>query len=104
MVSDFAGAPLIAGGPSVFQQAIEETFARAGVEPRFALLAQYTVARRGLVVEGLGLAIVDPIPARELSGLPIVPRPFEPRLPLRRCSSGRAADRRVTSRHVSQVF
>lgn len=82
MVSDLVGAPLIAGGPSVFQQAIEETFARAGVEPRFALMAQYTAARCGLVAEGLGLAIVDPIPARELSGLPIVMRPFEPRLPI----------------------
>jgi DNA-binding transcriptional LysR family regulator len=82
MVSDLVGAPLIAGGPGVFQQAIEETFARAGVEPRFALMAQYTAARCGLVAEGLGLAIVDPIPARELSGLPIVLRPFEPRLPI----------------------
>jgi hypothetical protein len=76
------GAPLIAGGPSVFQQAIEEAFARAGVEPRFAFMAQYTAARCGLVAEGLGLAIVDPIPARELSALPIVLRPFQPRLPI----------------------
>jgi hypothetical protein len=45
-------------------------------------MAQYTAARCGLVAEGLGLAIVDPIPARELSGLPIVLRPFEPRLPI----------------------
>jgi DNA-binding transcriptional LysR family regulator len=81
-VSDLAGSPLIAGGPGIFQQVIEETFARAGVEPRFALMAQYTAARCGLVAEGLGLAIVDPIPARELSGLPIVLRPFEPRLPI----------------------
>ena len=81
-VSDLVGAPLIAGGPSVFQQAIEEAFARAGVEPRFAFMAQYTAARCGLVAEGLGLAIVDPIPARELSALPIVLRPFQPRLPI----------------------
>ena len=79
---DLADVPLIAGAPGVFQQATEETFARAGVEPRFALMAQYTAARCGLVAEGLGLAIVDPIPARELSGLPIVLRPFEPRLPI----------------------
>ena len=45
-------------------------------------MAQYTTARCGLVAEGLGLAIVDPIPARELSGLPIVLRPFAPRLPI----------------------
>ena len=81
-VSDLAGSPLIAGGPGIFQQVIEETFARAGVEPRFALMAQYTAARCGLVAEGLGLAIVDPLPARDLTGLPIVLRPFQPRLPI----------------------
>jgi DNA-binding transcriptional LysR family regulator len=81
-VSDLAGVPLIAGAPGVFQQAIEETFARAGIEPRFAFMAQYTAARCGLVAEGLGLAIVDPLPARELTGLPIVLRPFQPRLPI----------------------
>jgi DNA-binding transcriptional LysR family regulator len=80
-VSDLVGSPLIAGAPGNFQQAIEETLARAGVEPRFVHMAQYTAARCGLVAEGLGLAIVDPISAHELSGLPIVLRPFEPRLP-----------------------
>jgi len=79
-VHDLAGEPLIAGGPGVFQQAIEEAFAQAGIEPRFALMAQYTAARCGLVAERLGLAIVDPVPARELTGLPIVLRPFRPRL------------------------
>jgi DNA-binding transcriptional LysR family regulator len=79
-VSDLVGVPLIAGAPGVFQQAIEESFARAGIEPRFVLMAQYTAARCGLVAEGLGLAIVDPLPARELTGLPIVLRPFQPRL------------------------
>ena len=39
-----------------------------GIEPRFALMAQYTAARCGLVAERLGLAIVDPQPARELTG------------------------------------
>lgn len=81
-VHDLAGESLIAGAPGVFQQAIEETFARAGIEPRFALMAQYTAARCGLVAEGLGLAIVDPVPARELTGLRIVLRSFEPRLPI----------------------
>jgi DNA-binding transcriptional LysR family regulator len=81
-VSDLAGLPLIAGGAGAFQQAIEDAFARAGIVPRFACMAQYTAARCGLVAEGLGLAIVDPIAARALSGLPIVLRPFEPPLPI----------------------
>lgn len=80
---DLAGEPLIAGGPGVFQQASEEAFARAGIVPRFALIAQYTAPRCGLVAEGLGLAIVDPVPARELADLPIVLRPFEPSLPIK---------------------
>jgi DNA-binding transcriptional LysR family regulator len=81
-VSDLVNVPLIAGAPGAFQQAIEEAFAHAGIEPHFAFTAQYTAARCGLVAEGLGLAIVDPIPARELSGLPVVLRPFEPGLPI----------------------
>jgi hypothetical protein len=100
-VSDLVGVPLIAGGPGVFQQAIEETFARAGIAPRFALMAQCTAARCALVAEGLGLAIVDPLPARELAGLPVVLRPFSLACPLRRCLSARAADRLGTSQQVS---
>jgi hypothetical protein len=34
------------------------------------------------VAEGLGLAIVDPVPARDLTGLPIALRPFQPQLPI----------------------
>lgn len=81
-VRDLEGEPLISGGPGVFQQTIEETLSRAGIEPRFAHMAQYTAARCGLVAEGLGLAIVDPVPARELTGLPITLRPFRPELPI----------------------
>jgi DNA-binding transcriptional LysR family regulator len=81
-VRDLEGEPLISGGPGVFQQAIEGTLSRAGIEPRFAHMAQHTAARCGLVAEGLGLAIVDPVPARELTGLPIALRPFRPELPI----------------------
>ncbi|GJE42600.1 Octopine catabolism/uptake operon regulatory protein OccR [Methylobacterium soli] len=81
-VEDLAGEPLISGGAGAFQQAVEAAFARRGIAPRFALMAQYTAARCGLVAEGLGLAIVDPLPARELTGLPIALRPFRPELPI----------------------
>jgi DNA-binding transcriptional LysR family regulator len=79
-VADLAGETLIAGGPGLFQEAVEARFAEAGCVPRFSLMAQYTAARCGLVAEGLGLAIVDPVPAGELTGLPIVLRPFRPAL------------------------
>lgn len=79
-VHDLADEPLVAGGPGAFQQAIEATFAQAGIAPRSVLMAQYTAARCGLVAEGLGLAILDPLPARDLISLPIVLRPFRPRL------------------------
>lgn len=79
---DLAGQCLIAGAPGAFQQAIETAFASEGVSPNFGLMAQYTAARCGLVAEGLGVAIVDPLPARALTGLPIVLRPFRPRLPI----------------------
>lgn len=81
-VQDIAGEALISGGAGVFQEAIAAAFARAGIEPRLVHMAQYTAARCGLVAEGLGLAIVDPVPARELTNLPIVLRPFRPALPI----------------------
>lgn len=81
-VEDLAGEIMIAGGPGVFQQAIEDTLAQAGIAPLFPFMAQYTAARCGLVAEGLGLAIVDPVASRNLAGLPIVLRPFRPRIPI----------------------
>lgn len=81
-ISDLADVPLIAGAPGAFQHDIEASFASAGITPRFVLMAQYTAARCGLVAEGLGAAIVDPISAGELTGLPIVLRRLRPRLPI----------------------
>lgn len=80
-VQDLADTPLIAGAPGDFQEAVEAAFREAGLAPRFGLMAQYTAARCGLVAEGLGLAIVDPVAARDLA-LPIVLRPLRPRLPI----------------------
>ena len=81
-VRDLAGEPMIAGGTGVFQQSIEAAFAQAGVEPRFVLMAQYTAARCGLVAEGLGITVVDPVAARSLTCLPIVLRPLQPHIPI----------------------
>jgi DNA-binding transcriptional LysR family regulator len=81
-VQDLMAETLIAGAPGIFQQSVEAAFGEAATEPRFLHMAQYTAARCGLVAEGAGLAIVDPIPARELAHLPIVLRPFRPRLPI----------------------
>ena len=79
---DLAGLPLIAAGSGTVQPAVEAAFAAAGVTPRFTLMAEYTVARCGLVAQGLGIAVVDPLPARELTSLPIVLRPFRPDAPI----------------------
>ncbi|WP_075382260.1 LysR family transcriptional regulator [Methylobacterium phyllosphaerae] len=81
-VRDLIAETLIAGAPGVFQQSVEAAFAETATEPKFLHMAQYTAARCGLVAEGAGLAIVDPIPARELAHLPIVLRPFRPSLPI----------------------
>lgn len=80
--ADLVGMPLISAGSSAVQQAVEAAFAAAGATPFFTLMAEYTAARCGLVAEGLGIAIVDPVPARELTGLPIVLRPFRPAIPI----------------------
>jgi hypothetical protein len=79
---DLQGQPLIADSPGVLQQAVEEMFERAGIVPRFDFMAQYTAPRCGLVAEGLGIAIVDAVPARMLTGLPIALRPLRPRIPI----------------------
>lgn len=79
-VHDLANETLIAGAPGEFQQSVEDAFAHEGVAPRFPLMAQYTAARCGLVAEGLGLAIVDPIAAQELRHPDIVLRPFQPQV------------------------
>ncbi|MDP4023458.1 LysR family transcriptional regulator [Methylobacterium sp. NEAU 140] len=79
-VHDLAEEPLIAGAPGDFQAAVEAAFASAGLAPRFPFTAQYTAARCGLAAEGLGVAIVDPVPARDLAHLPVVLRPLRPRL------------------------
>lgn len=80
--ADLAGLPLISAGSSAVQAATERAFSEAGVTPLFALMAEYTAARCGLVAEGLGIAVVDPVPARDLTGLPIVLRPFHPAIPI----------------------
>ena len=46
-VSDLAGVPLIAGAPGVFQQAIEESFARAGIASAAGSDVQSTSAALG---------------------------------------------------------
>ncbi|GLS45053.1 LysR family transcriptional regulator [Methylobacterium brachythecii] len=81
-VQDLAAEPMISGGAGVFQQSVEAIFAAAGVAPRFVFMAEYTAARCGLVAEGMGLAIVDPVPAREFSGAALTLRPFQPELPI----------------------
>ncbi len=92
-VQDLENEPLIAGAAGTFQNAIEAAFARCGIVPRFVFTTQYTAARCALVAEKLGIAIVDPIPARDLTELPIVLRPFTPALPIETMllvSAGRA--------------
>lgn len=81
-LQDLAEETLIGGAPGVLQQDVEAAFAAAGIVPRFALAAQYTAARCGLVAEGLGIAFVDPIPACERPDPSVVLRPFRPSLPL----------------------
>jgi hypothetical protein len=101
-ISDLADIPLIAGAPGAFQHDIEAAFASAGIEPRFVLMAQYTAARCGLVAEGLGVAIVDPMSAGELAGLPIVLRPLRSRLQIETVliQPGGAPQERLVARFI----
>jgi DNA-binding transcriptional LysR family regulator len=74
---DFAGERFISlaeGDP--YRQAIDDLFARAGVERAMLLETASAVAVCALVAQGLGVAIVNPLTAAAMAGPDLVVRPL----------------------------
>lgn len=69
-VQDLRDAPLIglsAADPA--QRRLQATFADAGLEPRFVIETPYSATQCALVLAGAGLAITNPLVAREFVAL-----------------------------------
>ncbi|MFB9262810.1 LysR substrate-binding domain-containing protein [Bradyrhizobium erythrophlei] len=78
---DLRGEAMIAPPRGAPQRArLERIFDDAKVEVRTIAEIQYSMQRCGLVAQGLGFSIVDPIVARDFSSSRIVLKPFVPRL------------------------
>jgi LysR family transcriptional activator of glutamate synthase operon len=79
-LADLAGEPLIAfeHGSSV-RQLVDRALLAAGAEPRIALEGNDLALVRGLVAQGIGLAIL-PRSFAELPGPPVALRPLRPAL------------------------
>jgi DNA-binding transcriptional LysR family regulator len=76
---DVAGEPFLASSPEDGpRHAADEAFASLGLKPRMRVETQFGNTLCALVAEGLGVAVVNPVVARDHARLPIVARPFLP--------------------------
>jgi len=81
---DFAGERFVSlaeGDP--YRQAIDDLFARAGVERAMLLETASAVAVCALVAQGLGVAIVNPLTAAAMAGPDLVVRPLQDEIAFR---------------------
>ncbi len=83
-VQDLGEVPLI--GLSALdpaQQHLERAFAEAGIEPRFVIETPYSATQCALVLAGAGLAVTNPLVAREYVALGLRCVPLGFKLPFR---------------------
>lgn len=65
-IEDLREVPLVGLSSSdPAQRRLEQVFAQAGIEPRFAIETPYSATQCALVLAGAGLAITNPLVARE---------------------------------------
>ena len=77
--ADLAGQPFIALAPDYLsRQRIDETFVRAGIEPRTFMTTQTAASACGLVAGGYGAAVIDAFTASAFAGDALRIRPFVP--------------------------
>ncbi len=81
-VRDFAGEAFVSVGPEVgLRQNIDAVFTAAGVDRHLSIDTQLSAAVCGLVLEGAGVALVEPVTASDFRTRGLVVRPFHPRIP-----------------------
>jgi DNA-binding transcriptional LysR family regulator len=83
-LKDFAGQAFVSFHPrDRYRQVVDALFESAGVERRLAVETDSAVAVCAMVRHGLGLAIVNPLTAREMAGPGLVVRPLAVSIPFR---------------------
>jgi len=77
---DLAAEPFIAslGHPGPSRDAVDRAFAQAGVERRTVIETQTGVLACSLVLQGAGVAVLDPFTATAFADKGLVIRPFRP--------------------------
>ncbi|RYE32901.1 MAG: LysR family transcriptional regulator [Hyphomicrobiales bacterium] len=77
--ADLADEPFISFAQNDHgRSAVDEVFAKAGIERRITLETPFSTITCALVAQGLGLAIVNPIAGQDYRTMGIVMRPFRP--------------------------
>lgn len=83
-LADFDGQPFVSFHPrDRYRQLVDALFEDAGVERRLAVETDSAVAVCAMVRHGVGLAIVNPLTAREMAGPGLVVRPLAVSIPFR---------------------
>ena len=83
-LADFDGQAFVSFHPrDRYRQVVDALFEEAGVERRLAVETDSAVAVCAMVRHGLGLAIVNPLTAREMAGPGLVVRPLAVSIPFR---------------------
>jgi DNA-binding transcriptional LysR family regulator len=77
-VQDLRETPLVGLSPlDPAQQRLEAAFAQQGIEPRFVIETPYSATQCALVLAGAGLAVTNPLVAREFVALGLRCIPLE---------------------------
>ncbi|NRF71045.1 LysR family transcriptional regulator [Aquincola sp. S2] len=79
-IQDLREVPLVALSPlDPAQRRLEAAFAQQGIEPRFVIETPFSATQCALVLAGAGLAVTNPLVAREFValGLRCIPLAFE---------------------------
>ena len=80
--SDLAGENLIVFHLGLSgRRLLDAAFSRAGVAPQITVETQYSAAIAGLVVEGLGVGLIDPFTAADFAGRGLATTAFSPAIP-----------------------
>ena len=82
--ADFAGENFISQGYEMDARArIDAAFDEAGVARRLTIDSQLSMAICNMVVQGIGVSLVDPITASDFEGKGLTVRPFKPGITFR---------------------
>jgi len=80
---DLNDMPLLSGsvtGPEAWMHDIRATFLAEGLEYDLAIECHHSQHVHDMVAAGLGVGLVPPMPAADVANLPVVVRPFVPRV------------------------